>query len=344
MAELFSNYSALEVPLGPWPVTSERFVGDPPTMTGQVMWRSESGRAASGVWTCTPGTIQGEFLIDEVSVIVAGRMTITAEGPDGRGEGGRRDHDAQGTRGRVGDPRAGDEGVERVLAGSAAVLSDRAALLGSFADTLVPRVERDGADAETTAYLRRSASDFVPADVLAAIAPPRYEPVLAELEAAGFVSLDIDARTQLLVELGARGGEARQLLRELKGAVMGLFYALPENPSWPALGFPGPVTAAPSAEEAPKTIRVESLAGPRATLEADVCIVGSGAGGSVIAAELQRPAQRRRARACRLSQRGGLPSARGRRRTGTVPPRGALLLRDGIDGTPRRRDARAAGP
>ena len=178
--------------------------------------------------------------------------------------------------------------MERVLAGSAAVLSDRAALLGSFADTLVPRVERDGADAETTAYLRRSASDFVPADVLAAIAPPRYEPVLAELEAAGFVSLDIDARTQLLVELGARGGEARQLLRELKGAVMGLFYALPENPSWPALGFPGPVTAAPSAEEAPKTIRVESLAGPRATLEADVCIVGSGAGGSVIAAELQR--------------------------------------------------------
>ena len=133
-----------------------------------------------------------------------------------------------------------------------------------------------------------SASDFVPADVLAAIAPPRYEPVLTELEAAGFASLDLDARTQLLVELGARGGETRQLLRELKGAVMGLFYALPENPSWPALGFPGPVTAAPSADEAPKTIRVESLAGPRATLSADVCVVGSGAGGSVIAAELQR--------------------------------------------------------
>jgi hypothetical protein len=140
----------------------------------------------------------------------------------------------------------------------------------------------------TAAFLGRGATDFVPAELLAGIATPRHEPVLTELEAAGFASLDLDSRTRLLVELGARGGETRQLMRELKGAVMGLFYALPENPSWPALGYPGPVTAPPSPEQAPKTIRVESLEGPRATLEADVCVVGSGAGGSVIAAELQR--------------------------------------------------------
>ena len=42
--------------------------------------RPRRGRAASGVWTCTPGTIQGEFLTDEVSVILAGHMTVTAEG------------------------------------------------------------------------------------------------------------------------------------------------------------------------------------------------------------------------------------------------------------------------
>jgi hypothetical protein len=76
----FSTFRIAEVPLGPWPVTSERFVGDPPTMTGRVMWRSADGRHASGVWTCTPGTIQGDFLTDEVSVIVDGRMTITTEG------------------------------------------------------------------------------------------------------------------------------------------------------------------------------------------------------------------------------------------------------------------------
>jgi uncharacterized cupin superfamily protein len=77
---LFSTYRPLEVPLEAWPVTSERFVGEPPTMTGRVMWRSADGRAASGVWTCTPGVIRGEFLTDEVSVLLAGRMTITADG------------------------------------------------------------------------------------------------------------------------------------------------------------------------------------------------------------------------------------------------------------------------
>jgi len=49
VSELFSSYRAVEVPLESWPVTSERFVGDPPTMTGRVMWRSQTGRAASGV-------------------------------------------------------------------------------------------------------------------------------------------------------------------------------------------------------------------------------------------------------------------------------------------------------
>lgn len=77
---MFSMFRVADVPLGSWPVTSERFVGDPPTMTGRVMWRSADGRHASGIWTCTPGTIQGDFLVDEVSVIVSGRMTITADG------------------------------------------------------------------------------------------------------------------------------------------------------------------------------------------------------------------------------------------------------------------------
>jgi choline dehydrogenase-like flavoprotein len=168
--------------------------------------------------------------------------------------------------------------VERVLGGSAAVLNDRGGLLGAFADTLVPSVEGDE-------YRRRPATALLPPDLLAGIATARHEPLVSELESAGFADLDLDARTRLVVELGARGGETRQLLRELKGAVMGLFYALPENPNWPALGYPGPATEPP---DTPKTIRVESVTGPRATLAADVCVVGSGAGGSVIAAELQQ--------------------------------------------------------
>ncbi len=167
-------------------------------------------------------------------------------------------------------------------------MSGRAHLLAALADTLVPSVDRDELNDETVAYLRRAASELLDEKLLAGIASTRHEPVLAELEAAGFAGRDLEERTALLIELGARGGESRQLLRELKGAVMGLFYALPDNPNWAALGYPGPSTAPPSAEQAPKTIVVESISGPRATLAADVCIVGSGAGGSVIAAELQR--------------------------------------------------------
>jgi hypothetical protein len=96
----------------------------------------------------------------------------------------------------------------------------------------------------------------------------------------------------MLLEMGSHGGETRQLLRELKGAVLSLFYSLPDaddrNPNWAALGYPGPASPPLPPEQAPKTIPIERLAGPRATLAADVCVVGSGAGVSVIAAELQR--------------------------------------------------------
>jgi len=51
------------------------------------------------------------------------------------------------------------------------------------------------------------------------------------------------------------------------------------------IGYPGPVSVAPSADEAPKTIELVGVSGVAQTLTCDVVIVGSGAGGSVIAAE-----------------------------------------------------------
>jgi choline dehydrogenase-like flavoprotein len=164
-----------------------------------------------------------------------------------------------------------------------------AALLAAFADTLVPAVDAKDVDAETTAFLRRSASDLRVPELLAEAVTARHEPVLHALERRGFAGLDLGERTRFLLELGARGGETRQVLRELKGAVLSLFYALPDengrNPNWPALGYPGPLTAPPAV---PKTIPLEQLTPPRTTIAADVCVVGSGAGGSVVAAELQR--------------------------------------------------------
>ena len=67
------------IPLGgeglePWPVTSEELEGS--EMFGRMLWRSDDGTRASGVWHATPGVIRGTFLTDEVSYVVEGRLTV----------------------------------------------------------------------------------------------------------------------------------------------------------------------------------------------------------------------------------------------------------------------------
>jgi choline dehydrogenase-like flavoprotein len=172
------------------------------------------------------------------------------------------------------------------------VAGDRSETLAALADTFVPGVERDGGGAAVDAFFARSGSDFRLPALLEEVAGRRYDPLLAELEVRAFAQLDLAARTDALHAVAARGGELRQLLRELKGAALSTFYALPDddgrNPNWPALGYPGPSSRPPSPEEAPKTIPVLERSGRDEALRADVCIVGSGAGGAVIAAELQQ--------------------------------------------------------
>ena len=75
-------------------------------------------------------------------------------------------------------------------------------------------------------------------------------------------------------------------LRGLTGCV---FYALPDlgtgrNPTWDEIGSPARPALRPADRERP--LRVRRPAGADETVEADVCIVGSGAGGGVIAGEL----------------------------------------------------------
>ena len=187
------------------------------------------------------------------------------------------------------------------MALATAVLSDvQRETLSAVCDTCVPSVDDASADPVMKAFLARSAGELAVAEQiegLMAQAMPEeqiqgFAALLDSLAAQSFADLPLDARTQVLHAVAASSHEARLGVIALRNSTFLFFYGYVDergqNPNWEALGYPGPISAPPSPEEAPKTITVSEVEGARATLTADVVVVGSGAGGSVIAAELQR--------------------------------------------------------
>ncbi|HEY8763837.1 MAG TPA: FAD-dependent oxidoreductase [Solirubrobacteraceae bacterium] len=187
------------------------------------------------------------------------------------------------------------------MALATAVLSDvQRETLSAVCDTFVPSVDDASADPVMRAFLARSAGELAVAEQiegLMAQAMPEeqiqgFAALLDSLAAQNFADLPLDVRTQVLHAVAAASHEARLGVIALRNSTFLFFYGYVDergqNPNWEALGYPGPISAPPSAEAAPKTITVSEVEGARATLTADVVVVGSGAGGSVIAAELQR--------------------------------------------------------
>src|SRR3954470_20829475 len=179
---------------------------------------------------------------------------------------------------------------------AASVLSDtQRQTLAALCDTFIPTVESDTGDPVEREFLARSASDMlVPgvieqafADTLLPEEIAQFAGLLDAFAQHDFASLPVEARTQVVHQF--REDPAAKIgIHALKALAFLFFYAMPDeqgqNPNWEAIGYPGPVAPPPSPEEAPKTIRLADVSGPEATLECDVCIVGSGAGGGVIAA------------------------------------------------------------
>ena len=172
--------------------------------------------------------------------------------------------------------------------------------LEAICDTVVPSIETDSGDAVAREFYARSASDLGVAGQLEGLMAQSMMP--EEIEAMGqlidaigddgFAQQPLDARTQILHAVASSSPDAKLGVRQLRAMTLLFFYALPDaegrNPNWEVLGYPGPVSAPPTPEQAPKTINLERVTGATATLETDICVIGSGAGGSVIAAELQR--------------------------------------------------------
>ncbi|HZK16409.1 MAG TPA: GMC family oxidoreductase N-terminal domain-containing protein, partial [Solirubrobacterales bacterium] len=183
------------------------------------------------------------------------------------------------------------------MAVAQAVLGEtRRATLAALCETFVPALERESADPVEAAFLARGASDLqvaaqIEALIAEALMPEEIEAVgglLDALAAEGFDEAPLEARTQIVHGFRAADPEAKHGLHRLKALTVLFFYALPDeagsNPNWEAIGYPGPASPPPGPEQAPKTIAVERVSGDSATLSADVCVVGSGSGGAVIAA------------------------------------------------------------
>ena len=171
--------------------------------------------------------------------------------------------------------------------------------LEAVCDTFAPAVEAETDDAALKDFYARSAGDLgvaaqiegLMADAMTPEQIAGYAELLDALAEHDFANLPLEARTQALHDTAESSHEAKLGVQSFKGLTFLFFYGLVDesgrNPNWDALGFPGPPSPPPSPEEAPKAIPIEEVSGPQATLTADACVIGSGAGGAVVAAELQ---------------------------------------------------------
>ncbi len=164
------------------------------------------------------------------------------------------------------------------------------AVLTAVCDTVVPSITRDD---DPDGFFARTASDVgapqALEQMLAGMPDDARAGLLELLEALGeqgFVRSSLRSREQLLRNVALMGPEAAAGVGALQTITLFLTYGLPDergqNPNWATFGYPGPVSAPPATEKPLHPLVPDE----DTTLEADVCIVGSGAGGGVMAGVL----------------------------------------------------------
>jgi acyl-CoA reductase-like NAD-dependent aldehyde dehydrogenase/choline dehydrogenase-like flavoprotein len=173
------------------------------------------------------------------------------------------------------------------------------ATLRVLCDTFIPSLDPPDGEPDTHGFWTRSATDAViPEGVEVALlqaALPEDQIVglrslLDSLAVNGMVAETPQvAREQIVHGFEADSPEALAGISTLRAIATTLFYALPDlgtgrNPTWDAIGYPGPTFAPPAESERPLVIRRPEAG--HEVIETDVCVIGSGAGGGVIAAEL----------------------------------------------------------
>jgi choline dehydrogenase-like flavoprotein len=181
----------------------------------------------------------------------------------------------------------------------------RRAVLRALCDTFIPSVKVSD---DPTGFWARAASDIGVDCVLARnlkedVPPQLYDGLVGLLDglaAQGFVKASQGQRENILAQISRSSPQGAQGVAFFQKQTVLLNYGLPEslvpdrnrvtygspkgqNPNWEVLNYPGPVSVPP---DKPKQIKTLMPSGDSQTLEADVCIVGSGAGGAVIASRM----------------------------------------------------------
>ena len=160
-------------------------------------------------------------------------------------------------------------------------------------DTVVPAVERPD---DPHGFWRRKATDIgvdaMLEEAILGLPEDQVEGLLElldGLEAQGFEHASQRSREQLMRNIALLGAEGAAGVNALTGLTLFLHYGAPidpqtgQNPNWRTFGYPGPISAPP---QRPKALEPLVPDGDELTLEVDACVVGSGAGGAVTAAEL----------------------------------------------------------
>ena len=143
----------------------------------------------------------------------------------------------------------------------------------ALCDTIVPSVQASYEYPLLSYFLARGAGEMQIAGQVEALMGQAmnaeqiqgFADLLDGLAQHDFASLPIEARTKTLHDVSASSHEARLGVLALKNATLLFFYGLPDefgrNPNWAAIGYPGPISAPPSPEQAPKTIEVLATEG-----------------------------------------------------------------------------------
>jgi choline dehydrogenase-like flavoprotein len=164
--------------------------------------------------------------------------------------------------------------------------------LRAFCDTIVPSIPRDD---DPDGFWARKATDLAVdqgVEQLLMTLPPELQAGLAQLldvlADQHLPQLSQPSREQLLSNITMADPDAAQGVAALTSMTLFLYYGAPDpqtgqNPNWKTLGYPGPAIPPVQAD---KTIARLAPDGDELELEADVVVVGSGAGGGVVAGTL----------------------------------------------------------